>query len=310
MSSNSFASRRIPLLAAAFVVAFAAIAAAASGPRPFLAAAAAPEAPAAPQEGFEYVAKIVCGAQEDPKDMRLARGFYATTINVHNPNPETARFFKKLALTIPPGDQRPGQVLPIANDVLKYDEALAVDCEDVSRRLFGGSLPGPFIEGYIVIQSASSLDVTGVYTTATVRDGMADEHSSMHVEQIRERAPRNTPPPGLPDLTVQDIVITGVSCPGGPGTCVTQARVTIANLNPTPATAFNTRSVFDPAQSVVVNTPFAGLGGTTSNSFTVTTPPGGNCFDPDCTICVTVDSGNTVAETNEGNNQLCKTSIG
>ena len=312
MSANSFRSSRTRMLATAFVAACATSAAAASGPRPFvIPQESATEAPTAPNDGFEYVAKLVCGAQEDPKDMRLAKGFYATTINVHNPNREVARFFKKLALTIPPGNQKPGRIFPIANDILEYDQALAVDCDDVARRLFGGVLPAPFIEGYIVIQSPLSLDVTGVYTTATVRDGVAEEHSSMHVEQIRERGPRGTPPPpGLPDLTVQDIEITSVSCPTGPGSCVTQARVTIANLNPTAAGAFNVRSVFDPAQSVLVNTGFAGLAGSTPATFSVTTPPGGNCFDPDCTICVTVDSANAVAETNEGNNQLCETTIG
>jgi hypothetical protein len=289
------------------VVASATAAAAASGPRPFL--APAPER--APQAVFEYAAKVVCGAQEEPKDMRLARGFYATTINVHNPNAEVVKFFKKLALTIPPGDQRPGKIIPIAIDQLEYDQALAVDCDDIVRRAFGGAMPGPFFEGFIVIQSPLSLDVTAVYSTATVRDGVADEHSGIHVEQVRERAPKTNPPPGLPDLTVQDIVITGVSCPGGPGTCVTTARVTIANLNPVAAGAFTVKTVFDPAQSVGVGSAFpGGLAGGAVQSFTVTTPPGGNCFDPDCTICATVDDGGTVTESNEGNNQLCKTSIG
>jgi CARDB len=294
-------------LAACLVLGSAGSAAAASGPRPFLAPA---PPPGAPQEVFEYVAKIVCGAQEDPKDMRLARGFYATSINVHNPNAEVVKFFKKLALTIPPGDQRPGRIFPIANDQLEYDQALAVDCDDVARRLFNGTLPAPFIEGFIVIQSPRSLDVTAVYSTATVRDGVADEHSSIHVEQIRERTPRSTPPPGQPDLTVQDIAILGVSCPTGGGSCVTTARVTIANLSAVAAGPFTTKTVFDPGQSVAVGTAFAGLAGGATQSFTVATPPGGNCFDPDCTICATVDDGNTVSESNEGNNQLCKTSIG
>jgi hypothetical protein len=298
-------------LLAALVASVAVFASAASGPRPLVTPGAAPAPPAAPNEVFEYVAHLNCGAQEDPKDMRLAKGFYATTINVHNPNREVTKFFKKLALTIPPGDQRPGPILPIANDSLEYDQALAVDCEDVARRLFGGSLPAPWIEGYIVIQSERSLDVTGVYSTATVRDGMAEEHSSIHLEQIRERAPRATPPPpGQPDLTVRDITNISVSCPGGGGTCVTKATVTIENLNPAAAGAFTVKSVFDPAQSVVVNTNFPGLAGSTPATFNVTTPPGGNCFDSDCTVCVTVDSANTVAESNEGNNQLCKTVIG
>jgi hypothetical protein len=50
---------------------------------------------------FEYVAKLVCGLQRDPRDMRLTLGSYATTINIHNPNEGEVGFFKKLAFTFP-----------------------------------------------------------------------------------------------------------------------------------------------------------------------------------------------------------------
>src|SRR5262245_30388901 len=152
MSSASFHSySRVLASLASGVVLASATAASAAGPFPLFVQAPPPGAPQQP--AFEYAAKIVCGAQEDPKDMRLARGFYATTINVHNPNAELAKFFKKLALTIPPGDQQPGKIIPIATDRLEYDQALAVDCDDVVRRAFGGAMPGPFFEGFIVIQS-------------------------------------------------------------------------------------------------------------------------------------------------------------
>ena len=88
---------------------------------------------------YEYAAKLVCGRQASGDDMRLARGFYATTINVHNPNDADVRFFKKLALTIPPGEQGPGRIYPIAKDPLAYDEALAVDCTDIGRRVFAAT---------------------------------------------------------------------------------------------------------------------------------------------------------------------------
>lgn len=278
-----------------------------------LAIVALPAQGQAPDERFEYAAKLICGIQKDPKDMRLARGFYATTINVHNPQRETQTFFKKLALTIPPGRQRPGKVIPIAEDRLEPDQALAVDCNELRDRLFNGTLPAPFIEGFVVIQSKSSLDVTGVYTTATLgRDGLAQNHSSVHVLQVRERAPSGRPL-GKPDLVVQDVDMNTltVSCPGGGGTCVTTVKVTIANIGTGDAGPFTTKTVLDPAQAVVVSTPFGSFpAGAPPMSFTVTTLPGGNCFDPDCTICVTVDDGTTVDESNEGNNQMCKTKRG
>jgi hypothetical protein len=135
---------------------------------------------------FEYVAKLICGLQRSPGDMRLTRGFYATTINIHNPNRDEVGFFKKLVLTFPPEEQRPGDRTDIGDHVLGPDEALAVDCTDIRRQL--GGFPTPYIEGFVVIQSRASLDVTAVYTSAALdADGRVTAHSGIDVEQIRER---------------------------------------------------------------------------------------------------------------------------
>ncbi len=137
---------------------------------------------------FEYAAKVVCGIQKDPKKLQLARGAYATAINIHNPNDFDVNFFKKLALTFPPSEQRPGKVMPISVDVLKPDEALEVDCEDIQRELFPSGFPSDYIKGFVVIQSSADLDVTAVYTTATVdKNGRINDHSSIDVEQIHGR---------------------------------------------------------------------------------------------------------------------------
>ena len=115
--------------------------------------------------------------------MNLAGGFYATSINVHNPNDEKVYFFKKLALTYPPAEQKAGSVTPVGVDTLGYDEALKTACTDIERTLFDGGFPASYIEGFVIIQSPRSLDVTGVYTTTSV-------NTSIHVEQIRERERR------------------------------------------------------------------------------------------------------------------------
>src|SRR5690606_7820611 len=112
---------------------------------------------------FEYAAKFVCGRQVSRDDPRLARGHYRTTVNVHNPNDETVSFFKKLAVSFPPKDQRPGGVVPVGIDELAYDEALKADCDE-AERLVGEA---GYIEGYLLVQSPLSLDVDGVYTVET-----------------------------------------------------------------------------------------------------------------------------------------------
>jgi len=131
--------------------------------------------------GFEYVAKLICGFQENPE--RNAPGFYTTTINIHNPWEREVSFLKKLALTYPRQDpdreQSPGDVVTISErDMLKPDEALAVDCVDISRHV-----GAQFVEGFVVIQSQASIDVTAVYTVT----GRDRRQPNIDVEQIRER---------------------------------------------------------------------------------------------------------------------------
>jgi hypothetical protein len=129
---------------------------------------------------------------------------------------------------------------------------------------------------------------------------------------IPEREPTTpTPPPHLPaDLTVEAIRGLQVSCPDGKGSCVTQVSFSIVNAGQGNAGGFYIRIVSDPEQSVSASQLATGLAPGQVKGFTITTPPGRNCYDPDCTVCVIVDSDNDVTESNEGNNRLCSTSIG
>ncbi|WP_447969784.1 S8 family serine peptidase [Nitrospira sp. M1] len=257
-----------------------------------------------PEAKYQYSAKVVCGIQKNPDDRRLARGLYATAINIHNPNQTPVKFNKILAMTYPPKEQRPGKVLPIATDTLKPGEALAVDCPDIQQRLFPNGFPTSYIKGFVVIKSPESLDVTGVYT-ATNLEG---DNPSIDVEQIQEREMKSDR--RLPDLVVKEIRRPAVSCPGGGGTCVTKTSITVANDGMQNAGSFKVRIVLDPTQGVIVTQSLSGLAAGDMQSLTVTTPPGGNCFDPDCTISATVDSDNSVNESNEGNNTRSETTLG
>ncbi len=136
---------------------------------------------------YEYSAKIVCGRQEEEAPAQRAAGVYATSVNIHNPFPAPVRFFKKLALTAPPGMQQPGEILPIGEDVLEYDEALQTDCRELRRKLVPTS-EAETIEGFLVIQSPTALDVTSVYTTSALAGGnTAGPHSSIDVETVSAR---------------------------------------------------------------------------------------------------------------------------
>ena len=269
-----------------------------------------PEA-AAPNLPFVYPAKVVCELQKDPKNTKLVRGFYGSAINVFNSTDTPARLFKQLALTSPPEEEKPGKVFNVAEEELPSGEALEVDCLDLAREVFGGNLPEPFIKGFVVIRSSNPLRVTGVYTAAGLdRESEVESVTSINVVEIAAARSKETSNQ-CPDLTVTDISGLSVACPGGPGTCVTKFNYTVRNIGLGNAGPFTTRSIVDPAASVIVDQAFPiGLAAGAVKTVPVTTPPGGNCFDPDCTISVTVDVNNQVDECNKKNNTRTLGTIG
>lgn len=289
---------------------------------------------------YKYAAKLVCGLQPKPSDGRLVKGQYATTINVLNLSAEPARITKTLSLTYPPEEQRPGRVARIATDTLKPDQAIKVDCADVERRIFPQGLPASYIEGYVTIESATRLDVTGVYSSRDSEPAppcRGDGHAcgarscgkpdgccaggcpsapalstTLEVEQIREHViePKAPPVEMCPDLTVTTISRPRVSCPRGAGSCVTQVQYAVSNIGNAASGAFEAQATLDPKQSVIVSNAIGNILPGQVEAVAVTTPPGGNCFDPNCTVTVVADSSHRVAECNEENNTAQQTTGG
>lgn len=115
---------------------------------------------------YRYAAKVVCGRQEDDADLRLRPGRYATTVNVFNPDLETTRFDKRLAVSYPPDPQLQGDTFELGFDTLDPLRALETNCDTLIREAFGGAAPAPYFEGFVVVTSPRSLDVTAVYTSS------------------------------------------------------------------------------------------------------------------------------------------------
>ncbi|MFN0147020.1 MAG: hypothetical protein ACKVT1_10950 [Dehalococcoidia bacterium] len=123
---------------------------------------------------FQYAVKFVCTSNipgtSQTSDAVLP-GSYETSINVHNPLPKVVRWRRKLAF--------PGTISDFKDDTLKPDEAARITCARVAEEF------GPFIhgvEGWVVIESTGSIDVSAVYTAA----GDA-KVSSFQVVDVRER---------------------------------------------------------------------------------------------------------------------------
>ncbi len=106
---------------------------------------------------------------------------YRTAINVHNYMDVTVTITKKAVIALPEDEAR-GAISKRVQDVLKDDEALEVDCQDVLKLLanVGTSVnPNGFVTGFVEIQSPVEIQVTAVYTTELGTNGV-----KVDVEQI------------------------------------------------------------------------------------------------------------------------------
>jgi uncharacterized repeat protein (TIGR01451 family) len=249
---------------------------------------------------YDYAAKFVCGSQASPTDMRLARGWYATTVNVHNPNDEVVTVFSKLALSHPSQGNKGGETKPFRFSELGYDQVVGLECDEVRRSVFSGEFPTPYIEGFLVVQSPRSLDVTGLYSSANL-DGhdTAFGQASVHTEQIRERQRKK--PPEYQSSAKPDLLPTDPRClPPNPGTgnIPRAVEVTVRNAGSDRAGKSDLRASFSAGTSAIKE--IAELSAGQSQTLEIKLPE--QCA-PACRVTFYADSGNTVAESNEGNNQ-------
>ena len=103
-------------------------------------------------------------------------------------------------------------------------------------------------------------------------------------------------PPTRPDLTPKiDQASLTVNCTAGAGTCVTKFSFTVTNAGGSASGPFDVLAKADPGQSKTLSVA-GGLAAGASTTLTASFRPAGNCFDPDCTVSVTADSGNVVTE--------------
>lgn len=126
---------------------------------------------------FEYAVKFLCTSNipgTSQTSSSVLPGAYQTAVNIHNPSNETARVRMKLALG-------PTTVSKFITNRIEPDALLRIDCDRISTGFGIKTIHGS--EGFLIIQSMHSLDVTAVYTAGPIGGAVA----SLDVEQIRER---------------------------------------------------------------------------------------------------------------------------
>jgi len=129
----------------------------------------------APRHRFQYAAKFICTSNIPGTSQTtdaLLPGIYQTAVNIHNPQNIKVRFRKKIA--------SPLGISKYFDGTLEADGVARVTCGQIQD--FGITFIHGF-EGFLVIESTHSLDVTAVYT-AGERGGQV---TSIDVEQINER---------------------------------------------------------------------------------------------------------------------------
>lgn len=123
---------------------------------------------------YQYAVKLLCVSDIPGTSLSspsVVPGVYQTAVNIHNPNAEATRYRVKLVVSEP---------TRFIVEGLGPDHGTRWDCDRVTTAF------GPFIhgvEGFLVLESTLSLDVTAVYTAAKA----GDQVTSLAVEQIRER---------------------------------------------------------------------------------------------------------------------------
>jgi hypothetical protein len=120
------------------------------------------------EEWFQYVAQFNCGHDAGSGPVRVVPGFYATALNLYNPNPGAVTLRKNLALTFPPEEQATGEVSDQIEEVIDPGTALQVDCGEIQNEFVFPNPPPATIhlQGFLVIESNKALHVEAVYTSS------------------------------------------------------------------------------------------------------------------------------------------------
>jgi hypothetical protein len=238
---------------------------------------------------FQYAVKFICGrAGAIPDFQILARGTYFTVINIHNPLLGNVSFRKKLVSQFRLGE--PGPIRPFTDIQLSADGALEFTCRNIALEVIGKTdeqARRVFLEGFVVIESRTELDVVALYTT-----GKGDVPKHPVVAMSLERVPVRRL--ALPDL---------LPAPDAKGNFCRRDEngrliITIQNQGLADAGASITRVDFATGGFQLITTPAIPAG--RSVEVLATFPPG--CFRPDCTFRLAVDSTGFVSEASEGNN--------
>jgi hypothetical protein len=147
-----------------------------------------------------YAAKFLCGRFEGESEQLegpVKPGNYRTAINIHNPNRHSVAFVKKAVLLFAGSTLLAARELEVPRPPgkryrleLRPDWGVEIDCRDIREVLLRDAVDAEptvrspvFIKGWVVVESASALDVEVVYTAHGLREGRP-EGFAMTTERV------------------------------------------------------------------------------------------------------------------------------
>lgn len=118
---------------------------------------------------YQYAVKTLCTLfGEIGFGDAMAPGRYRTVINIHNPTEKKIEVARKFALAGQPGDPAGGfSITPYKAFTLEPDQAVAYNCFDIANffcPINGVCVDFTAIDGFLVINSPTELDVVAVYS--------------------------------------------------------------------------------------------------------------------------------------------------
>jgi hypothetical protein len=135
---------------------------------------------------YQYAVKTLCTLMGEFGDA-MVPGRYRTLINIHNPTEKKVEVARKFAISGSPGEPADAiTITPYKSFVLAPDQAAAFNCFDIANLfcpIHGLCVDFIAIDGFLVLNSASELDVVAVYSGGP----KAGEVSTLDTEIIPPR---------------------------------------------------------------------------------------------------------------------------
>ena len=149
------------------------------------------DVPAKQSNKYEYSAQIMCGRKKGSSSN------YDTTITVHNSNIAKSSLSIDLVLASSFSTKNRSKTISIGDARLGRNEALTIDCDFLKKKVFNGKFPNNFLNGVVVIDSPSRLQVNTTYTTLPRFRWLGT--NGIYMREIPERPFRfdDVPPPTL-----------------------------------------------------------------------------------------------------------------